>query len=139
MTQMADIVCCSCGIEFHVPKHWDQKRRSNHENLWCPNGHSLSYKGESAEERLRRENERLAQRIAQRDDAVKIARDRQLAAERSASAMKGVATRLRNRAAAGVCPCCNRSFVALARHIKMQHPNFAGDPVELKVITGGAA
>lgn len=45
-------------------------------------------------------------------------------AERSASAYKGQATRLRNRIKAGVCPRCNRTFQNLQRHMAGQHPEF---------------
>jgi hypothetical protein len=51
-------------------------------------------------------------------------RDQRLAAERSASAYKGQATRIRNRVGAGVCPCCTRTFANLARHMAGQHPDF---------------
>lgn len=30
------------------------------------------------------------------------------------------------RIAAGVCPCCRRSFTDLARHMSSQHPDYAG-------------
>ena len=30
--------------------------------------------------------------------------------------------RIEKRAKAALCPCCNRSFVSLARHIQSQHP-----------------
>lgn len=39
-------------------------------------------------------------------------------------AQKGQNTRLKNRIAAGVCPCCNRSFQNVARHMAGQHPDF---------------
>jgi hypothetical protein len=35
-----------------------------------------------------------------------------------------VATRIRNRIAAGVCPCCTRTFKNVARHIKDKHPTY---------------
>lgn len=38
------------------------------------------------------------------------------------------AERLRRRTAAGVCPCCNRSFVQLARHMKTKHPDHVEKP-----------
>lgn len=31
---------------------------------------------------------------------------------------------LRNRAAAGVCPCCNRTFEQLGRHMTTKHPEY---------------
>ena len=40
---------------------------------------------------------------------------------------KAAKTRLKNRVGKGVCPCCNRSFANLKRHMASQHPEFAGD------------
>jgi hypothetical protein len=33
----------------------------------------------------------------------------------------------RKRAAAALCPCCNRSFVQLRRHLASQHPDYKGE------------
>ena len=45
--------------------------------FFCPNGHGQVYvKGETEEEKLRREVDRLRQRVAQRDDAVREERER---------------------------------------------------------------
>lgn len=50
----------------------------------------------------------------------------QLEAERRAhAATKGQLTKTRKRVAGGVCPCCNRSFVNLGRHMAGQHPDYA--------------
>lgn len=43
-------------------------------------------------------------------------------------AEKAAKTRLKNRAKAGVCPCCNRTFKQLAAHMKTQHPNWNNTP-----------
>jgi len=39
-------------------------------------------------------------------------------------AIKGQLTKTKNRIANGVCPCCNRSFSNLQRHMSGQHPQF---------------
>lgn len=107
-------------------------RRSS-QNFHCPWGHTQHFPlGESEADKLRRENQRLTQRIAQKDDEIKWQRDHREAAERSASAYKGQATKLRNRAKAGVCPCCNRSFENLRRHMASQHPSFQPDDVPVQ-------
>ena len=45
-------------------------------------------------------------------------------AEASLQATKGVVTRLKKRAIAGVCPCCNRTFQQLAAHMAHKHPDY---------------
>lgn len=71
---------------------------------------------------LRRERDRLAQRVAQKDDEIKD-KDREVAAQ------KGVVTKLKKRAAAGTCPCCQRSFSNMTTHIRKQHPEFVAENV----------
>jgi hypothetical protein len=36
--------------------------------------------------------------------------------------LESVVTRLKNRAAAGLCTCCNRSFQNLRKHMEIKHP-----------------
>lgn len=125
----AVITCChkDCGISFAVPSWWCRGKKQTRSTFFCPNGHSQHFSGETEEEKLRRERNLLAQRIAQKDDEIASQRRMREEAERSASAFRGQVTRLRNRAKAGLCPCCNRHFTNLERHIKGQHPEFQGE------------
>lgn len=116
------ISCAACGIEFAVPEHWNNKRHESGADFWCPNGHCLTY-GESAASKLRRERNRLKQQLAEKDDAIAHL-------ERSRAATQGQVTKLKKRAKAGVCPCCNRTFQNLARHMQNKHPDFGPNKVE---------
>jgi hypothetical protein len=123
---MADLeahTCPSCGIEWAAPKRFFEGRRATGATFYCPNGHTLHY-GETEADRLRRERDRLAQQVAQRDDALRAERASRDEIQRQLSAQKGVTTRLKNRAAAGVCPCCNRTFKQLAAHMRQKHPTY---------------
>jgi hypothetical protein len=113
------IGCGHCHLNHAVPADFLKARQRDGATFWCPAGHTMSY-GESTEHRLRRQ---LASASAQATHE----RDQRHAAERSARAYKGAATRIRNRVANGVCPCCNRTFADLARHMTGQHPDFAQD------------
>tara|TARA_Y100000310_G_scaffold338946_1_gene430083 strand:- start:1163 stop:1354 length:192 start_codon:yes stop_codon:yes gene_type:complete len=62
--------------------------------------------------------------------------DERDAAEKTASTYKGQVTKLKNRAKAGVCPCCNRTFQNLSRHMETKHPDF-GEVIQIKK-TGAA-
>lgn len=108
------IACGKCGVEFGVPSWFDRERRENGDGFFCPNGHERVYK-DSEVDKLRRERDRLAQRIAERDDEI-------------AKQQKKV-KRLEKRAAAGTCPCCNRTFSNMSQHMKKQHPEFVADNV----------
>jgi hypothetical protein len=126
MGLMSPIVCYKCGIEFHVPEHWKTKRHESSEAFWCPNGHQQFYV-ESTADKLRRERDRLKQELAYKDDEIRLQREMRETAERQASSARGQVTKLKKRANAGVCPCCNRTFLALQKHMKQKHPGFAAE------------
>lgn len=125
--------CASCGIRFGVPEGWGEQRRKDKGDIYCPNGHVMNYR-ESEADKLRSERDRLAQQIAQRDDEIRAQREMREAAERSAAALKGQITKLNKRTAAGVCPCCNRTFTALHRHMKTKHPDFNVVPFKAEAV-----
>lgn len=119
--------CGGCGVIFAMTAEFRQARIDDHADWYCPNGHVRHFVAKSEAEKLR---ERLAAVERQRDWAQARGdswRDQATAAERSARAYRGHLTRLRNRIAAGVCPCCQRSFVNVRRHIAGQHPQWAAE------------
>lgn len=125
--------CCSCGVAFAMTKAFkDQclaKRGPNGKVFYCPNGHRQWYTGESEADKMRRERDQFAQRVAEWQDEAAREQRRREEAERSAAAFKGQATKLRKRAANGVCPCCTRSFANLHRHMATKHPDFSAEAV----------
>lgn len=113
-----------CGISFAVPDRWQEQKRNDHSIFYCPNGHQRAYNGESEEEKLRRENQRLVQKRAELEDDIRD-RDAKLENERKRStAFKGHVTRIKNRVSNGVCPCCNRTFRDLSRHMATKHKDY---------------
>lgn len=118
--------CCACGIPFSIPDEWDDRLRKNHESFYCPSGHAQSYTGNAMtkkEEQLKQElnslkgqlesskgNEKFWNEMWQKkvDENKKINKE-----------LKSVKTRVKN----GVCPCCNRTFQDLAKHMKTKHPD----------------
>lgn len=115
--------CASCGIIFGLGAVFMQKRRNDHKGFYCPNGHSLSYSQESEAERLRRQ-------LKSAEGRATSWRDQAETAEARRRGEKAAKTRLKNRIANGVCPCCHRSFTELAQHMAGQHPTFATPEVE---------
>jgi len=116
--------CCSCGISFAVPESWLTKKRRDHSAFFCPNGHSLHYSGNSDLEKAKQEIERLQGRAATSQQNAKYWRNRTKEEQRSKAAYKGHLTRTKNRIAAGVCPCCNRTFENLRQHMETKHPDY---------------
>lgn len=120
-------VQCTCGIWFGVDAKTLADLRESHETFYCPKGHKQYFPGKSETERLQEEKERLERRVEQERSWRQGAERRTDRERRSHIATKGHLTRTKKRVAAGVCPCCKRSFKDLARHMAGQHPDYAAD------------
>jgi hypothetical protein len=138
MAELVERVCPVCGIVYGLPAAFYNARKdgSSKEGWYCPNGHSLSItKSEAAKlrEQLdeeRRQRQRAEQSVAMWQDFEKEARQQAEHERHRANGYKGHATKITKRAKAGVCPCCNRSFENLRRHMATKHPTFT--PMELE-------
>lgn len=108
---------CWCGLGHAIPQSLAEAARKTGQGVYCPLGHEWIV-GESEVDRLTKKAARLTARLDQE-------RQRAATLEASRNALKGEITKAKKRASAGVCPCCNRSFVQLARHMKTKHPDFA--------------
>lgn len=132
---MAWSTCYKCKCQMWIPDALDEaaktRRGSDGIMFWCAYGHGQHYiEGESEETKLRRERDRLAQRIAQKDDEIKRQREMREGTERQLTATRGVVTRIKNRIGHGVCPCCSRTFGDLSRHMMTKHPTYAAEAAE---------
>jgi hypothetical protein len=101
---------------FAMTEEFKREKLSNKTDFYCPNGHGQHYLGKTDAQR-RREAEQRADEAEAKAQAAATAlkRFKSETAKREALAAR--------RAAAGVCPCCRRSFVQLARHMKSKHPD----------------
>lgn len=143
--------CITCGVRYAVPTRLMDHQRKEGGFHYCCNGHQQGWSKEDTEdEKVRRERDRLKQRLAQKNDElaadrrrsndkIEAERERTRAAERREAAQKGNVTKLKKRAARGVCPCCQLHFTNLERHMNTKHPEFIDTPDvgDLKVIEGG--
>lgn len=115
-TEELIVVTCWCGMHHAVPRVMYEHQQRCHDNrrnvpdIYCPLGHTHVPAGEAQVEQLQR-------KLANRDE--------DLRAERAAhAATKAKLTKTTKRVQGGVCPCCDRSFVQLARHMKTKHPDY---------------
>lgn len=133
---MSDLVtvgpCHRCGSAMAIPRElYDAAKRSDKVSFFCAYGHEAVFaKGDTEADKLRRERDRLVQRVAERDDEITRQRELREHTERQLSATRGVVTRFKNRVGHGVCPCCNRTFGNLARHMVSEHPTWAAEAAE---------
>lgn len=116
-TALETLDCYLCGVIFAMPEELKQRRREDGRSFWCPCGHEQHF--------TETEAQRLRKQLKRAQSAATAARDQADAAERSNRALRGVVTRERKRVGRGLCPCCNRTFQDLARHMAGQHPDFA--------------
>lgn len=124
-TGTLQITSCWCGIKLAIPSDlFDVAKRHKNHTVYCPLGHEFVY-GSTAEEQLEEERSRRIQ--AEERAAARLDLLRQ--EERSHAATRGHVTRKKkqlDRVKNGVCPCCSRSFVNLARHMETKHPEYGG-------------
>jgi len=114
-----EIITCWCGIPIALPTDLYRMNREDGNKVYCAVGHTcVPAKPELAEAqaRISQLNARLDQEKAARAHT-----------ERQLSATKGVVTRTKKRIGKGTCPCCNRHFVNVERHMATQHPEYANE------------
>jgi ssDNA-binding Zn-finger/Zn-ribbon topoisomerase 1 len=109
-----DISCASCGVVFWLTSQLEQARQQDHGSFYCPNGHSLSFKGETEAEKYKRQ-------LKNSQDSLAQVRGQLDQAEASKRAWKGQATRARNLVAKGECPFCGQHLRDLKRHVDRKH------------------
>jgi hypothetical protein len=121
---LVPMTCGECGVVFGMTAALKKERLDNGGTFYCTNGHGRVFR-ESNLDKIRRERDRLKQ-----DQAWYEERNRKLVEERDHEARRGAAargqvTKIKRRVAGGACPCCNRTFVDLHRHMTSKHPGFA--------------
>lgn len=130
---MAWNTCYKCKCQMWIPDDLNQSALHARGMIpfYCAYGHKQFYvEGESEEDKLRRERDRLAQQIAERNDRITALREERDAADRRAAAARGQVTKIKNRVGAGVCPCCTRSFNNLRRHMETEHAGYRAEAAE---------
>jgi len=107
-------VCCNCGVMFAMPAQMKQNFRTKGGDFYCPSGHAQHYTV-PVEVRLKKQ-------LAEQTRTATLQAERAAAAERALKKSQAEGRRLLTRVHAGVCPCCNRTFKQLARHMAAKHP-----------------
>lgn len=120
--------CYVCGVRIGAPRELVAHRRKDGKNFHCVNGHAQCFViGKTEEQKLREELEAQKRLTETARASVAQLRMEREAAERRVSAARGQVTKIKNRVGNGVCPCCNRTFQNLQRHMHTQHPGFANE------------
>jgi len=111
---------CWCGCRHAIPAELSRAAdQDEDQNVYCPLGHVWV-----SNVHEKREADRLREQLATEQRRRQAARDLLAAEERSHAATRGHLTRTKKRVAHGVCPCCQRTFQQLSRHMANKHPEF---------------
>jgi hypothetical protein len=138
MTRFIEIRCCQCDEIFGMCGATYQTLERSGATWHCPFGHRQHFTlGPSEADKLRaalqkqEQETRKAREEAERERRWRLeGQEQRQHLERRLAATRGVNTRMRNRVANGVCPCCNRTFVNLARHMSTKHKGFVAEEVQ---------
>jgi len=126
-TETLDVHHCWCGIAHAIPANLSRRASEEGVDVYCPLGHVWVIK-DTEIKKLRR---KLAAEEAARADEERrrrAAQDLLRAEERSHAATRGHLTRTKKRIGNGVCPCCNRHFTDVEKHMASQHPDYVETP-----------
>lgn len=115
-SRQVEMQCGMCGINFTMPLVFQQERQQNGGTWYCPNGHPRVYR-ESDVDTLKRQ-------LAEKDRLLASERERAATNYAARERAERKLRKIERRTSGGVCPCCNRTFNALTRHMKTKHPDF---------------
>jgi hypothetical protein len=125
--------CPTCGIVYGLPSDFERRKREQHEGWCCPNGHKVWFV--KSEFTILREQLAATERQLEWANAdYKRAANDNMDLAKSNRALKGAKTKLLRRITNGVCPCCQRSFANVQRHMATKHP---GEVVSAEAGTAG--
>lgn len=111
--------CWNCSSNQAIPERLYEQASNYGKTFYCSScGESQVYK--------QTEVARLRAELASQEGNAAYWRAEATAASNRERAQKAAKTRIKNRISNGVCPCCKRHFANVERHIKGQHPEFAG-------------
>src|SRR5215510_9830604 len=98
--------------------------------FYCAYGHPQVFcTGESRLDAMRRERDQAIQRVAQREDHIRQLNNDLAHVTKQREELRRETRKVRARISHGVCPCCNRQFVNMAKHMKSKHPNYEAEKV----------
>jgi len=132
-TQLTTINC-SCGGVYAIQEKFRLDKKEEGSSWTCPYCRTWwGYANNGTNAQLKREIEEKDKEIARQKANAEYWHDRKQEAQaeaahfrKSRDGVRGALARTRNRIGNGVCPCCNRSFSELLRHMETKHPDYRG-------------
>jgi hypothetical protein len=126
-TVLVTIEAVKCGVcqAWHgLEAGFHQKAKQSGAYWYCPHCKSWIGYNETEIKRLRDELAREKHRAEQRQARIESLQRETEHLEHRRRGTLGALRRTQKRVKHGVCPCCNRTFQNLARHMAGKHPHF---------------
>ncbi len=117
--------CCNCGMAFAMTREFQRRKINDKKSFYCPKGHSQYYVGQTEEQKLKKQldHERQLRHNAE---------SKQFRAQDREKITRALHDHTKARVNKGLCPCCDRSFGDLRRHMKSKHKDYLSAPVKLR-------
>lgn len=122
-TTLDHVECYKCHVVFGIESRHRQRLLDDGGEFFCPNGHGQIY-SRTTTQKLKSKIEQLEAQVARERDRAKSAEQSADHFRKSRDGMKGALVKVKRRVAAGVCPCCTRTFQNLHRHMERKHPEY---------------
>ena len=122
--QLTRMDCDNCGGVFSIVEQFRAEKQRAGGWWYCPYCGSHWHYITNQVEELKKEKARLQSKLERKEAYARDLRQEKEALRKSRAAVQGHLTRQKNRIKHGVCPCCNRTFKDLGRHMKGQHPGY---------------
>lgn len=113
MVNLTTEECCKCGMVFAMPEQFQKRRRDDGDRFFCPSGHAQVY----TKPRIKI----IEEQLEEAERKMRAAKCEALNAQSRAQQAEEKLRKQTKRVHAGVCPCCNRSFTNLRRHMATKH------------------
>lgn len=128
-TELTTVNCGECGGVYAILERHRAQCQQKGTGWTCPYCKvDWGFFNNNENARLKRELAEAKRKIEYKDAHLQIMHNENTTLEHRRRAEKAAKTRLKNRVGKGVCPCCNRTFLDLQRHMQLKHPSFAGCP-----------
>ena len=125
-TTLTKVHCGECGGVYAISQRYYKKKHEDGGYWNCPYCDcSWGFSEEASElEKARKEAQSQRDNVEWYRNRYAAEQSRHDQTKASLRSHKAAKTRLKNRIANGVCPCCKRHFENLHKHIQTKHPNY---------------
>jgi hypothetical protein len=125
IVQLEKFCCGKCGGVYALSQFYVEQKRQDGGYWNCPYCRASWGYGETEINRLKKKLEREKLNTEYHVSRADREQARANKNELRRRAAQGQVTKIKNRVGKGVCPCCKRTFVNLARHMQSKHPEYS--------------